>query len=240
MAQTQAPEAGAAEIREVTLPDIGDFTDVEIIELLVSNIEFYKRERDTRLAAMWQPHPRLAKEDLAADVGALDQRLEDRIEQVLRLADTFERSNDLPRYTTRPDERGSHQRVNQAQRQNQAAASKGSALRAELQAGLERNIGDLKRENQLLDRAFTTAASARGRAYAAERIRENRRRISLRQQQIAYLAEPPGGAQQPLDRDEAVSLGEQIDRQVTQLRADFREFVRLKSERDVARAALHR
>ena len=35
-AQTQAPQAGAVEIREVTLPDIGDFTDVEIIELLAS------------------------------------------------------------------------------------------------------------------------------------------------------------------------------------------------------------
>ena len=79
-AQTQAPQAGAAEIREVTLPDIGDFTDVEIIELLASPGDSVEAEQslltlESDKATMEIPAP------CAGTLKSIDVALGDKVNQ---------------------------------------------------------------------------------------------------------------------------------------------------------------
>ena len=79
-AQTQAPQAGAAEIREVTLPDIGDFTDVEIIELLASPGDLVEAEQslltlESDKATMEIPAP------FAGTLKSIDVALGDKVNQ---------------------------------------------------------------------------------------------------------------------------------------------------------------
>ena len=79
-AQTQAPQAGAVEIREVTLPDIGDFTDVEIIELLASPGDSVEAEQslltlESDKATMEIPAP------FAGTLKSIDVALGDKVNQ---------------------------------------------------------------------------------------------------------------------------------------------------------------
>ena len=78
--QAAAAEAGTVEVREVTLPDIGDFTDVEIIELLASPGDSVEAEQslltlESDKATMEIPAP------FAGTLKSIDVALGDKVNQ---------------------------------------------------------------------------------------------------------------------------------------------------------------
>lgn len=207
-----------------------------LIASLKKLIDFYNRERGPRLAALQQQYTQIPKQDLERDVAVLDQLIEKRVEDIMKLAESFPVPKDVPRTTYSWD--GGSMGTNPEYIQQRHVSSAANLTRDDLAEALKASIENLKRQNQTLERAAQNASTAEERDFYQQRMQQNRQRIDQRRQQITDLMGSGSPGTQMVSTKEYFTIEEQVEDMINELKQEFRAMLKLRNDRDVERERL--
>lgn len=210
-----------------------------MFEGLKKTIQFYARERGQRFAALYKPTSQATKEGLAHDVKILDERIEKRIDQALRLVASLPAEKNVAMYQTDYDGDDTDRQTNPAYVHQQRIMGRGASLREDAVAGLQATIGYLQRQQNELKRALNNARTEEGRQFLREMMQRDRGLLAKRREQIRRALTATSPEVTPIGKHTADALVTVIEQERASLKQDAGEWIRLKNQRDVERQRLN-
>jgi hypothetical protein len=211
----------------------------DLIGTLRKSLDFYNQQRGQRIAALEQQNPQLPKEDLKKDIAGLDARIENRINQIMQIAESFPIPKDVAKMTYHPgdyyDGWGGYEATNPEWQRQQRLGTYSEMTRTDLINALKQSVENLKRQNITLERMAQQARGQDEREFFSERISQNRSRIDVRRQQINDLLTEQNPGDRPISTAQYQTAAEQVHDVIQDLKQDFRALLQLSSNRDVAR-----
>lgn len=211
----------------------------DVIDGLRQSLEFYKRERDTRIGVIVGVAQTQTTPDLSNDVKAIEARMDKRIEQVIDLSATFAQQKGYQQYERYSDgDGGIVQRESEAYRHNEREVAKGSQEQRHIVEALRKSIDDLQRRNGVLKTQLAAVATTQDKGFLQGEIDRNEELMNHRREQVREVIEGGGGGMQELSRQSAFQIDQLVDDQMAELRRQFQELKRAASERDLARSRL--
>lgn len=212
------------------------------IESLKKAIDFYVLQRQKLEGELARPVSGLTKEQMATQVSVLDEKVDDRINDILRISASLAESKDVEKYeySYNYDTDVSNRRVTDEYRLNRKVQSRVVDTKGKLDEALKRSIQTLKQRVDRYERLLPYQVSEENRSAVSSLIAETRARITEREQQLAGLADNSEGAgERPIGNAELKVITQLIDDQKAEIRASFDLMRRLKGEYDAALSRLN-
>lgn len=207
----------------------------DVLKGLKKNLDFYKMERQKRLGAAMQSYSSMPKDQLVKQVANIDGKVDERIDQIMKITESFTESKDIKKYEYHNNNwygGGSSRTTNPDYKQNRMVATRGGNTADKVMDGLDKENEDLKRENDQLERRLPTAQSEEGKAALQAQIARNKATIDKNYSRMDELMS--GGKQhtKQVGSKEAQNVEKRINDQIQDIRKAHNELVRLKSVRD--------
>jgi hypothetical protein len=211
----------------------------DVIDGLRQSLEFYKRERDTRIGIVIGVAQTQTTPDLSNDVKAIEARMDKRVEQIVDLSTTFAQQKGYQQYERYSDgDGGTVQRESEAYRHNEREVAKGSQQQRHVIEALRKSIDDLQRRNGVLKTQLAAVTTAQDKGFLQGEIDRNEELMNQRREQVREVIEGDAVATKELSRQAAFQTDQLVDDQMDALRRQFQELKRAISERDLARSRL--
>ena len=223
----------------------------EVIEGLKRSAEFFAKERDRRNRELARPTElNVPKEDLAQDVAALDERIEERVAQILAVTASLAEHEDYKKYEAYQSSvyggyRGysSHvqgRRKTDEYRQNERETKKSVNTKKKIHQELQEGIDRLKRENKQLENKLKYATNEDEQALFRDQIAYNSEIISKREAQMLSVVSDVNPGQKKVSRKAANTFDKMLQEASVDFRSDHNRLVQLNKQRDRERSALKR
>jgi len=239
------------EVQELVnlLSSVGDSVDsstkvarlkTDAMEGLKKSLDIYQRERQKRLGELQQNYANLSREDLAKQIDNMDSKINERIDQIMKISQSFTVDGGVDKYTHELRNSGRGRRNNVDVRQvknpeytkNQRTGNRGDQNRGKVIEGLEKHNKSLEAETAQLERNLS-ASRAANRPELEDRIEKNRDLIAENQSNISEMKNIHASGQvKEVSRNDAQNLKKKIDDTTLSLRSKHQELIRLKAERD--------
>lgn len=210
------------------------------IEGLKKSIAYYARERDKRNQAMIAPGMASASEDLSKDVGALNARIDKRVDQITALAASMSQHEEFNRYERYRDSEFDGAETKEFRR-NASDVSASAKTKAELIEDLKAGIDKQTREIAALRETLRTTTDAGRRGLIQEQIETKEEIIADRREDAQKLLATSGTQAKPVSSKGAFEIDKLLAEMTRDLQSDFRRVQMLVSERTDAqtRARYH-
>lgn len=212
-------------------------TKGEAIEGLKKMIEMYQRKRAEVREALRTGNTDVPLKDLSSDVDEFDERIENRIENILTLTKSFTQHEDYDKYvTTGGGGYGrwgwANQEINEAWRQNRRQTRHTASSRNEAIEALQKSIADHRQRQVLLkDDLQRRQLTDTARALAESDIERIDGIIAARQRQLEELQSSISQPKtQPVGRHQSWETSNLLEDAKADLRDDFFEIFRKYDE----------
>ena len=222
----------------------------EVIDGLKRSAEFYAKERDRRNRELARPTElNVPKEDQAQDVAALDERIEERVAQILAVTASLAEHQDYKKYESYQSTRyggysgyssNVRRRKTDEYRQNERENKKSVNTKKQIHADLQTGIDGLKRENAQLENKLKYARNEDERALYRDQIDYNTELISKREAQMLSVVSDANPGQKKVSRKAANTIDKMLEEATVVFRGDHNRLLELNKQRDRERSALKR
>lgn len=193
---------------------------------------YYARERDRRKKEMGNEFSRIDDDALAADVAALNARIETRVTQSLDIAASLVQHEE-----GRTDKYQDSDSVETREfRKAEKDASASAKVKADLAADLGASIAKLERDIRAREAEFKTSADPQRQAQLSQDIETMRQTIEARRNQAEALVTAAKPATRAVGSAGAFEMDKMLDEMTLELKRDFAKFKSLVAERDAALA----
>jgi len=196
------------------------------------SIEGYQQKR-ARLLERLRRDADAPFQELSGDLEAFDERIEKRVEQILKLAKSLPAYEDVDKYEFAGGEYWNgyyheHTRISEEWKQQRRGRVANDKERRELQQALEDNIADLeKRYDATRGMLDNRRLDERERRVQEQELGRIGARLDVRREELHELLLPADpGPQDPVDRNRADELAKLIETSAEDLSADLWELMR--------------
>ena len=225
------------------LADTTDSQDSKrkVSQLKLDAIHGLRRSIDLYAAKRREMSERIKKGDEAAlaDLGKFDQRINNRIAQIVELSKSFPAHEDVKKYDSGDGYDNESSRISEEWKQSRRDSVQGTKQRDEINAAIREGIERLDQRSRSLQDALANrnpSDSAR-KLYTQELGQIDAQSENLKKQ-LAEITMSSGGATRQPSLDEAIDLGQLLDDARKDLRSDISTLFRLYDGFDRERARL--
>ena len=200
-------------------------------------IDYYTTERQKLEGDLSRPVANLTKEQMANQVGAIDEKVDLRINEILRLSASLAENQEDEKYehTFDPYSEIYNRRVTDEYKQNQKVQRRVVDTRDNLTAGLEKSVAALKERVTRYERLLSYQVSEDNAAAIRSLIEESKTRLANREAQLTSLGTAYGEAgSKAIGKDEFKVVMQMITEQKAEIRSSFDLLRRIKTEYDTA------
>ncbi len=224
----------------------------EAIEGLQKSLEYYGRERDKRSADLKANYSRVAKGDLTQDVGALNKRIDKRVEQIIDITKSFTEHKEFSNYNNSRNSHvlyagntsghGHHQVdhgvKSRAESSNDRAHKDGLQEKSRLIEEMRAAMKTMERKNANLQSSLQWMTMANTKAAVEAELKRNNEVLAKRRKQLMELVGSSATATKTVSKDAVFEMEKLYADVASEIRKDFITMKRLVIERDNARVAL--
>jgi len=213
----------------------------EFVGLLRKSIDFYGRHRDQIKEQLRTGSNAIPKETLESDLAIFNERIEKRVEQIKKIAESFTEPKDLEKYevtsTSSWGWRSNEvEEISDAWRQNRRDSQQTDSMRGQMMKGLEESVDHLTQRNAYLsEKLKTDRISESERMLYQSDLEYNTELIGLRKQQMDAFSQSRPEETRTLSQNEAHDAKLLIADRVADMREDFlaifRKYAELNKER---------
>jgi hypothetical protein len=196
---------------------------------------YYARERDRRKKEMGNEFSRIDDDALAADVAALNARIETRVTQSLDIAASLVQHEE-GRTDKYQDSDTDNSVETREFRKAEKDASASAKVKADLAADLGASIAKLERDIRAREAELKTSADPQRQAQLSQDIETMRQTIEARRNQAEALVTAAKPATRAVGSAGAFEMDKMLDEMTLELKRDFAKFKSLVAERDAALA----
>ena len=200
-------------------------------------IDYYTTERQKLEGDLSRPVANLTKEQMANQVGAIDEKVDLRINEILRLSASLAENQEVEKYehTFDPYSEIYNRRVTDEYKQNQKVQRRVVDTRDNLTAGLEKSVAALKERVTRYERLLSYQVNEDNAAAIRSLIEESKTRLANREAQLTNLGTAYGEAgSKAIGKDEFKVVMQMITEQKAEIRSSFDLLRRIKTEYDTA------
>lgn len=208
-------------------------TKREVIELLGSSIDFYRTERAKKIGQVHDPAQRQQTGDIVRTVANLNERIDERVEQIVTLSSSLMQHQDLAQYESARD--GGYVHAGHIR----DVGAKTEEVKREVKTQFDDAIDSLQREVETLENRLKDPAHAASRTTTEAWLANDRKLLARRQAQRDRALGAASKPESPVTSQAAQTIEEKIDETVADIREEYRNLMRLYNERDQARAELN-
>ena len=184
----------------------------QTIDGLLKNLEYFRQKRAALQEELRRPTMRLTDGQKQKAVAVFDERIEQRVAQILALQKSFPSHKDYQRYNVHDGgARGTTFTVNEDHKQNARLTTRTNSQRDELTAALRKSIARLESENRALKAQNAPAAE----------IAKNDALLADRRQQLAVALAPVSTPAREVGKKEALDLDQGLQKANADLRGEF-------------------
>ena len=213
------------------------------IEGLKNSIAFYARERDMRAQALAAPaaNVSVSQENLAKDKGALDARIDKRVDQIAALAKSLTQNEEFGRYERYRNDEYDYNAETKEFKRFEKDVSGSVKIKSELLQELKAAIDKQTREADGLRQTLQAATDPQRQEQIKKLIEEKEELIADRRKEIEELMIADAPNTRPVSSKGAFEIDKLLAEMTLDLQGDFRKFQQLVSERNEAqkRAQYH-
>lgn len=219
----------------------------ELIEGLQKSIRFYQQRRAAKKAQFLSPGNGVSKEDLKKDMDFLDTRMDERIDQIVSIAQSFTRHENHKKYiyeykdTAYKDWYYRDRDINPEYKQNKRATQTADKSREDLIEDAQAAMAKLQRENAVMQGQIRGASSQADYDRKVAEMERNQHLIEKLADNIDALAGVGKGLKTTPVKDakEAHELELNVRKTVSEIHADYRVMLAKKSRLDLERSRLN-
>jgi len=207
------------------------------IDSLRKVIDYYVSERQKIEGELARPAASLTKDQMVSQVEVIDEKVDERIDEIMRISASLAESKDVEKYEHdfNPYTEIYNQRVSDEYKQNQKVQRRVVATRSDLGEGLKKSIQTLKERLNRYERLLSYQVGPANKAAIGKLIEETKGRISQREEQLASLGEIAGDAgTRAIGKSEFQIINQKLNDDKASIRSSFELMRRLKGEYDSA------
>ena len=214
---------------------------------LADSVQDYKRERAKRLNELSKRYPNLSRDILAKQIGITDERIDKRIEQIVKITSSLTQNQNVKKYDVywsrkhkygRRSKVKSSKKLSKEYKQNRSVTAKNAALKAKVIKGLKDEIDSLEAKNVSLKAKIEAERSKGIKEQYEKEIEANKVTIEKRKKQITEAENEASAPTQPIENSEARDLEEQISNLVLDIQDQESEMKKLIYKRNMALSKL--
>ena len=208
------------------------------------------KERDRRSKELVRPTElNVPKEDLSQDVAALDERIKERVDQILAITASLAEHEDYKKYENyQVTSYGGYNRYSthvrsrksDAYKQNERATQKSVNTKKKIHEELQESVDMLKHENAQLEKKLKYTENVDELALYRDQIDYNTGLIPKREAQMLSVVADPNPGQKKVSRKAANTIDKMLQDAAVDIRGEHNRLVQLNSQRDQQRSALKR
>ncbi len=215
-------------------------TKIKAIEALEESIAYYAKIRQSAETDIKKRLSTLSKEDLAKRIDLLDERIDQRVDQIIQLSASFEQHKGYKKYNTHQNNWNGtvYTERNTKQKANERNTTKGANKNSKLMDELSKAVEDLTRRNNLLENQLSRARNETDIETLSKEIHLNNERMGKRRKQMRALIDAPKAATKNLNQKQAHNLEKLIRDTTSQYQTKIRKLRSLKSTVDLERGRL--
>ncbi|NLF40554.1 hypothetical protein GX586_14005 [bacterium] len=212
---------------------------MDAIKKLRNSIEYYQRLRSMRITALNARYSSVPKDALADDVSRLDQRINERAEQIVEITTSLSQHQDFNKYVYYRNYHSSsvHRRVTKEYKHDRDVASRSETARESVINGLRDSIQNLEDDNSRLRRQLASAPASQHAALRA-RIEANSQAIDTLNAKIDGILTAQQPPQKALGLKEAGDVERLIHDATCQIQDMHDQLMKLDTQRDAELATL--
>jgi len=205
---------------------------------LRKTIDFYVLERQKLEGSLAQQAPALTKEQMADQVGQLDDKIDQRINEILRISTSLAEHKEVEKYDYEYNYYSDHynQSTSEEYKQNLKVQRRVVDSKEKLYENLEKSISAMKERLNRYERLLGYQVSEENAAAIQQLINETGQRISERESQLQSIVSPsensPG--KQAIGDKEFKIVMKMIKDQKAEIASSYNLLRRVKSEYDTA------
>jgi hypothetical protein len=209
----------------------------QTIESLRHVIEMYVTERQKLEGALARPTALMTKPQMADQVGAIDEKVDQRIDDILRISASLAEHQEFEKYeyTHVPYSEIYHQGVTEEYRQNRKVQRRVVQTRGELSEELQKSITTLKERLSRYERTLPYQSTTANKEAVESLINDTRARIAEREQQLRYMGElGREESEKPIGEADFKAVVRMLNDEKAEIKASVEQLRRLKGEYDAA------
>jgi uncharacterized coiled-coil protein SlyX len=219
----------------------------DIVGGLRNSVEIYDRHRNTVREQLRLNNPAIPRETLQSDLDVFSKRIELRVEQIKKIAESFTDPRDLPKYEkTNTTSWGQwtiqNEQISDAWRQDRKESKHTESMQEQLIAALRDSITHLEQRNSLMAEKLKgqNITNAERQLYTSD-LERNGALIESREAQIHSIQSNGNSIDEiePLERNAAHETELFIRNMRADLKADFFTIFSKYAELNKERAELH-
>lgn len=206
---------------------------MQAMEGLVNDAKNYQRKRAELVRELQKSKPSQPGDLVQKDVSLVDQRVEKRIAQVLKLSNSFTQEEDVKKYTSTGSGRSynyggwdgwySNEKVDEKWRQNRRDKSMNKRQRDAVHEGLKKSLAEYERLLATADRKL--AAKNNSEEYT-ELLKSEKKHyedvIAIREKQLGDFVVVDQPATEPVSQRVALDIEEALDDAISDFDSDVR------------------
>jgi len=207
------------------------------IDSLRKVIDYYVSERQKLEGELARPASTLTKEQMVNQVGVIDDKVDQRIDEIMRISASLAESKDVEKYEHDYDPYNEiyNRRVTDEYKQNQRVQRRVVATKGDLGDGLKKSIQTLKERLNRYERLLTYQVSPENKEAIGTLVADTKNRIAQREEQLSSLGETSGEAgTRAIGKSEFQIINQKLNDDKASIRASFDLMRRLKGEYDSA------
>jgi len=208
-------------------------TKQQAIEALKTCSEHYKSRRKSLKMEVMQRSPRITREELFKDIGRFDNRIDNRLEQVIAITNSMQLHQDYEKYR---GYEGYNLWRNDRYYQNRKEVVRTEKEREQLLEEIRSDIEAVERRTREIRRILESKVTPQYRVMLMDELEVNYEKIEKRQEHISKLAFPKKPQTTPVGRAQAINIGTVVGNMATDLdrdcRAIWRTYAEINRERE--------
>lgn len=216
----------------------------DVITGLKRTIEYYNTHRDGIREQLRTGKTVLAKATLEKDLAILDERVDQRVKQILEIAKSFPDPQELEKYETTAVAGWNglwyaNEEISEAWKQDRRDTRQTESAREGVRKGLLDSIDHLQQRNAYLEGKITSPnVPETEREYYRSEIARNKAILEQRNAELEQFSSGGATAAVPVLQDQAHELDQLVQSSRNDLREDFFAIFRKYAELNRARAEL--
>ncbi len=239
-------DAGVEDILDLIIP-LTDSTDTgnkvtqlkqESMMALRKTIDYYATERQKLDGELARTASGMTKEQMATQVEVIDEKIDQRVDEILRISASLAENQDVEKYehTYDPYSEIYNRRVTDEYKQNQKVQRRVVDSRDNLTESLQKSITTLKERVNRYERLLPYQTSESNKVAINQLIEETKARISDRETQLQTLGSSYGEStgSNAIGDDEFKVVVKMITEKKAEIRSSLDLMRRVKSEYDNA------
>jgi hypothetical protein len=239
-------DAGVEDILDLIIP-LTDSTDTgnkvtqlkqESMMALRKTIDYYATERQKLDGELARTASGMTKEQMATQVEVIDEKIDQRVNEILRISASLAENQDVEKYehTYDPYSEIYNRRVTDEYKQNQKVQRRVVDSRDKLTESLQKSITTLKERVNRYERLLPYQTSESNKVAINQLIEETKARISDRETQLQTLGSSYGQStgSNAIGDDEFKVVVKMITEKKAEIRSSLDLMRRVKSEYDNA------